>query len=114
RSKSNGLFRQVEAFRYAGFRLERDAGLSSAWINGVEIPAWRDAVLYRRAAVEQLASRFDLSAFQSQPRLRVPADRTEGVFEARIEDPASRVTLPVTAAAPGQDKGAVLPPAATP
>jgi len=108
RQKPNGLLRQVEAFRYAGFRLERDPGRSSAWINGVEIPAWNDAVLYRRAAIEQLASRFDLSPFQSQPRLRVVADRAEGVFEVRIEEPSSQKTLPVTAASPGQRKGEVV------
>jgi hypothetical protein len=104
RQRPNGVFRQVEAFRYAGFRLESEAGRSSASINGVVIPAWRDAILYRRAAVEQLASRFDLSPFQSQARLRVLADRVEGVFEVRIEDSSSQGTFPVTAASPSAEK----------
>jgi hypothetical protein len=108
RQKPNGVFRQVEAFRYAGFRLESDAARSSAWINGVEIPAWRDTVLYRRSAVEQLASRINLSPFRSQPHLRVLADRTEGVFEVQIEEPSSREALPVTAASPGARSGEVL------
>jgi hypothetical protein len=78
RSRPNGDFRQVEAFRYAGFRLEADPGRTSALINGVAIPAWRDTILYRRAAVEQLGTRFDLSPFQSQARLRVtPTARKE-------------------------------------
>ena len=104
RSRSNGVFRQVEAFRYAGFRLEADPGHSSAQINGVAIPAWRDTILYRRAAVEQLASRFDLSPFQSQARLRVLADPAQGDFEVRIEDPSSQRTFPVTAASASSEK----------
>ena len=104
RSRSNGVFRQVEAFRYAGFRLVADPGRSSDQINGVAIPAWRDTILYRRAAVEQLGSRFDLSPFQSQARLRVLADRAQGVFEVRIEDASSQGTFPVTAASPSAEK----------
>jgi hypothetical protein len=106
--KPAGLLRQVEAFRYAGFRLEAEPGHTSAWINGVEIPAWRDPILYPRVAVERLASRFDLSPFQSQPRLRLLADRTEGIFEMRIETPSSPQTLPITAVTSGAKKGEVL------
>jgi hypothetical protein len=115
RQRPNGVFRLVEAFRYAGFRLEPDPGGSSSRINGVEIPAWRDVVLYRRAAVEQLATRFDLSSFRSQPRLRVLADRAQGVFEVRIEDPSSQGTFPVTAASSsGEKKREVVLTAGTP
>jgi hypothetical protein len=108
REKPNGLLRQVEAFRYTGFRLEAEPGHTSAWINGVEIPAWSEPVLYPREAVERLASRFDLSPFQSQPRLRLLADRTEGIFEMRIESRSSQETFPVTAATSGPKKGEVL------
>lgn len=115
RSRPNGVFRQVEAFRYAGFHLEADPGRTSALINGVAIPAWRDTILYRRAAVEQLGSRFDLSPFQSQARLRVLADRAQGVFEVRIEDPSTQGTFPVTAASPsGEKEREVLLTAGTP
>ena len=98
RRTPNGLFRQVEAFRYAGFRLDADPARFSVSINGVEIPAWRDVVLYRKAAAEQLSSRFDLSPFRSQPRLRLVTDRAQGVFEARIEGASAPETFPVTAA----------------
>lgn len=106
--RPNGLFREVEAFRYKGFRLESDPEHSSAWIDGVEIPAWREAVLYRRAAVEELASRFDLSDFRSQPRLRILADRAQGVFEVRAEDGPLQETFPVTAATPRENKREVV------
>jgi hypothetical protein len=108
RLRPNGIFREVETFRYTGFRLEPDPARSSAWIDGVEIPAWRDAVLYRREAVENLASRFDLSPFRSQPRLRVLADRAQGVFEVRTEDGSSQETFPVTAATSGDNRREVL------
>jgi hypothetical protein len=102
RQRPNGLLREVESFRYAGFRLEIDPGRSSSWINGVEIPGWRDAVLYPRPLLDQLASRFDLSPFRTEPRLRLFADRAQGIFELRIEEESQQRKLPITAAVPGE------------
>jgi hypothetical protein len=104
RERPNGHLREVESFRYAGFRLEIDPGRSSSWINGVEIPGWRDAVLYPRALLDRLASRFDLSPFRTEPRLRFIADRAQGIFELRIEEKSQQRKLPITAALPGEGK----------
>ena len=104
RERPNGRLREVESFRYAGFRLEIDPGRSSSSLNGVEIPGWRDAVLYPRALLDQLASRYDLSSFRTEPRLRFIADRAQGIFELRIEEESQQRRLPITAALPGEGK----------
>jgi hypothetical protein len=95
-----GLLREVESFRYAGFRLETDLGRSRSWINGVEIPRWRDTVLYPRPLLDQLALRFDYSSFRTEPRLRLSTDRARGIFELRIEEGPRRRELPITASVP--------------
>jgi hypothetical protein len=104
RRRPNGLLREVEAFRWAGFHLELDLERSRWEINGVEIPAWRGVTLYSAAALGRLASRFDLSPFRTQPRLEFLADRAEGLFEIRINGTDGEERLPVAAARPGQDK----------
>ncbi len=114
RRRSNGVFREVESFRYAGFRLEIDPASSSTSINGVLIPGWRDAILYPRPLLERLLSRFDLSPFRSQPRLRLFADRADGIFELRLEESARRRSLPITAAVAGEGKLETLLTAGTP
>lgn len=108
RKRGNGVFREVEAYRYAGFRMEPDPGRSSSSINGIEIPGWRDVALYPRELPDRLAERYDLSPFRTEPRVRLFADRAEGVFELRVEDAPRPRSFPVTAAVPGQDKSETL------
>jgi hypothetical protein len=103
RQRGNGAFREVEAYRYAGFRMEPDPGRSSSSINGVEIPGWRDVVLYPRELIDRLAERYDLSPFRTEPRVRLFADRAQGVFELRVEDASRPRSFPITAAL--ADKG---------
>ncbi len=104
RRRPNGLLRQIEAFRWVGFRLELDPERSRSEINGIEIPAWHGVTLYPATALERLSSRFDLSPFRTQPRLEFLADRAEGLFELRIEGADGEERLPVTAAQPGEEK----------
>jgi hypothetical protein len=108
RERENGVFREVEAYRYAGFRMEPDPGRSSSSINGVEIPGWRDAVLYTRDLPDRLAGRYDLSLFRTEPRVRLFADRAQGIFELRVEDAARQRNFPITAALPGQGRRETL------
>jgi hypothetical protein len=108
RKRSNGVFREVEAYRYAGFRMELEPGRQSSSINGVEIPGWEDAVLYPRGLLDQLASRYDLSPFQTEPRARLVADRARGIFELRFEGAARPRSFPITAALPGKGKRETL------
>jgi hypothetical protein len=102
RQRGNGLFREVEGYRYAGFRMEPERGRSSSAINGVEIPGWRDVTLYPRALIESLTERFDLAGFHTEPHARLIADRAQGIFELRVEDPSQARSFPITAAVPGQ------------
>jgi hypothetical protein len=104
RKRDNGVLREVEAYRYAGFRMEPDTGRTSASINGVEIPGWRDVTLYPRELLDRLAERYDLSPFRTEPRAHFLADRAQGVFELRIEDGARQRSFPVTASLAGQGK----------
>jgi hypothetical protein len=108
RERGNGLFREVEAYRYAGFRMEPEPGRSFSSIHGVEIPGWRDAALDPRGLPDRLAERYDLSLFQTEPRARLFADRTRGIFELRVEDASQQRSFPITAALPGQGKGEAL------
>jgi hypothetical protein len=104
RRRPNGLQHEMEAFRWAGFRLELDPERSRSEISGVEIPAWGDLTLYSQEAVQRLASRFDLSAFQTQPRLEILADRAKGIFEIRIHVADGEERLPVTSSQPGKEE----------
>lgn len=108
RKRGNGVFREVEAYRYAGFRMEPDAGRFTSSINDIEIPGWRDVTLYPRQLPDRLAERYDLSPFRTEPRVRLFADRAEGVFELRFEDGSRKRSFPVTAARPGDSKSDVL------
>jgi hypothetical protein len=108
RKRGNGVFREVEAYRYAGFRMEPDTGRFSSSINGVEIPGWHDVVFYPRGLPDRLAGRYDLSPFRTEPRARLFADRAQGVFELRIEDASRQQSFPITSALPGQGKSEVL------
>jgi len=83
RRSAAGLHHQIDAFTFSGFSMDLDGSLSSAEIDGVAIPEWHDAVLYPRAALDELYSRSDLSALRSAPKLEVEADRSEGVFALR-------------------------------
>ncbi len=98
RETPDGLHHQMEVFRYTGFRLELDPHRSTAEIGAVSIPAWYDAVLYPKASLDGLNTRFDLSALKSSPRLRIVADRGQGVFALRFEGSSGERRLPVTAA----------------
>ena len=77
RKRGNGVFREVEAYRYAGFRMEPDTGRFASSINDIEIPGWRDVTLYPRELPDRLAERYDLSLFRTEPRARLFADRSE-------------------------------------
>ena len=108
RKRSNGVFREVEAYRYAGFRMEPDTTRFASSINDIEIPGWRDVTLYPRELPDRLAERYDLSSFRTDSRVRLFADRAEGVFELRVEDASRKRSFPVTAARPGDSKSDVL------
>ena len=82
RKRGNGVFREVEAYRYAGFRMEPDAGRFASSINDIEIPGWRDVTLYPRELPDRLAERYDLSPFRTEPRVRLFADRGGGLRAA--------------------------------
>ncbi|HEY6050333.1 MAG TPA: hypothetical protein VIZ58_03735, partial [Thermoanaerobaculia bacterium] len=108
RKRANGVFREVEAFRYAGFRMEPDTGRFASSINDIEIPGWRDVTLYPRELPDRLAERSDLALFRTEPRVRLFADRAEGIFELRVEDASRTRGFPVTTARPGDSKSDVL------
>ena len=108
RKRGNGIFREVEAYRYAGFRMEPDTGRFASSINDIEIPGWRDVTLYPRHLPDRLAERYDLSPFRTEPRVRLFADRAEGVFELRVDDASRTRGFPVTTARPGDSKSDVL------
>src|SRR5258706_5992564 len=113
RQRGNGVFREVEAYRYAGFRMQPDTARFASSINGVEIPGWRDVILYPRELPDRLAERYDLSPFRAAPRARLFADRAEGVFELRFEDASRQSSFPVNAARPGDTKSDALLPVRT-
>jgi hypothetical protein len=100
----------VEAYRYAGFRMEPDPAGSRSEIRGVAIPSWYPATLYRRSALDGLYSHYDLSELKKSPRLQILADRERGVFSIRISDASGRLerTLPVTASRPGAEPNEVI------
>lgn len=108
RETPDGVHHQLEVFQYTGFRLELDAVRSTAEIGGIPIPGWNDAVLYPKTSLEGLYARFDLSALKSAPRLRILADRAQGIFALRFEDAAGERRLPVTAASPEGKNEVVL------
>ena len=97
RRRPDGPFREIEFFRYKGFRLELDPERSSAEIHGVAIPVWSDCVLYRKDALDHLSDRFDLSLVRSEPRARILADRAKGLFLLILRDRRPERSLPVTA-----------------
>ena len=97
RARPRGTHREVEFYRYTGFRLELDAARSLSEIAGVAIPDWSEPVLYQKSALEHLNDKFDLSPLRSAPRLSIVADRAGGRFEVRLRDPAGEESFPVTA-----------------
>lgn len=109
RQTADGTHHQTEVFAFTGFRLELDPRLSSAEIGGVAIPLWSDAALYPKPALVGLYSRFDLSALKSAPRLRILADRAEGVFALRFEGSSGGDRrLAVRAATRGKEENEVI------
>ncbi len=102
RPRPNGIHHEIEFFRYTGFRLELDTQRSVAEIGGVAIPAWSDPVLYRKETLDHLSDRFDLSPFRSQPRLRIVADRAQGLFAVNVSEGRRERSLPITGFARGE------------
>jgi len=108
RTTPDGLYRQIEVFRYTGFRLDPDPKRSTVSIAGVAIPSWYDAVLYPKAALNGLYARFDLSRLKIAPRLRIQTDRSAGAFALHFTDAGGEERLPVAAATPGAEQTDVL------
>jgi len=90
-----GEHRRTEVYRFSGFELVLDASRSTAQIDGVWIPEWSSESLYPRPLLENLLSGFDLSPFKATTRLRILADRDDGVFAIEIARPSSVERLPV-------------------
>ena len=97
RETPGGRHHEKEVFAFTGFALELDPSRGAAEIAGVEIPAWNDAILYTKPALDTLVSRFDLSPFRAAPRLRIQADRSSGLFAFHLSDRQGTLDLPVTA-----------------
>ncbi len=95
RSVAQGELLRTEVYQFSGFELTLDASRSTAKIDGVWIPEWSSETLYPRSLMETLNSGFDLSAFKTTPRLRVLADRDEGVFAIEVLRPSGAERLPI-------------------
>ncbi|MGH9317150.1 MAG: hypothetical protein ACRD1P_08590 [Thermoanaerobaculia bacterium] len=108
RQSPDGLYRQIEVFRYTGFRLDLDPGRSTVSIAGVVIPSWYDVVLYPKAALDGLYARFDLSRLKTAPRLRIQTDRSAGAFALQLTDAQGQERFPVGSATPGAEGTDVL------
>jgi hypothetical protein len=104
RETPNGALRQVESFRYVGFKLEHDPERSVAEIRGLTIPSWFDATLYPKSALENLYTRFDLAPLKEAPRLVWRTDPSAGVFDLEVELGGKRETMPVVGLSKGADR----------
>jgi hypothetical protein len=101
RKTPHGTHQEREVYAFSGFALDFDSARSSGEIGGVSIPVWNDAILYTPSALDILSSRFDLERFRAAPRLRIRADRAQGLFALEFTDHAGRLETAVTATAPG-------------
>jgi hypothetical protein len=95
RSVAQGEHLRTEVYQFSGFELTLDASRSTAQIDGVWIPEWSSETLYPRPLLESLNSGFDLSAFKTNPRVRVLADRDEGILAIEVQRPAGVERLPI-------------------
>ena len=95
RSVAQGEHLRTEVYQFSGFELTFDAARSTAKIDGVWIPDWSSETLYPRPLLETLNSGFDLSAFKTNPRLRILADRDEGVLAIEVLRPSGVERLPI-------------------
>jgi hypothetical protein len=95
RSVAQGEHLRTEVYQFSGFELTLDASRSTAKIDGVWIPEWSSETLYPRPLIESLNSGFDLSAFKTNPRLRILADRDEGVLAIEVRRPSGVERLPI-------------------
>jgi hypothetical protein len=94
-SVAQGEHRRTEVYQFSGFELTLDASRSTAQIDGVWIPEWSSETLYPRQLMESLSSGFDLSAFKTNPRLRILADRDEGILAIEVLRPSGVERLPI-------------------
>lgn len=95
RSVAQGEHLRTEVYQFSGFELTFDASRSTAQIDGVWIPEWSSETLYPRSLMESLNSGFNLSAFKTTPRLRILADRDEGVLAVEVLRPSGAERLPI-------------------
>jgi hypothetical protein len=107
RQTPRGRHREREVYAFSGFSLDFDPVRSSGEIAGVAIPTWNDAILYTPTALENLSSRFDFTQFRAAPRLRIRADRAQGLFALEFTDHSGRFEAAVTATAPGIDSNEI-------
>lgn len=107
RETPRGKHREREVYAFSGFSLDFDPARSSGEIGGVPIPVWNDAILYTPTALDILSTRFDLTRFRTAPRLRIRADRAQGLFALEFTDHAGRLEAAVTATAPGIDSNEI-------
>ncbi len=96
RDATQGVLVETRVFVFAGFALDPDPGRSVARINGIEIPEWPDAMLYRKSDLEALNRRFGLEVLRQSPRVRFETSRQAGVFAVRLTGAAGDALLPVT------------------
>lgn len=108
RETEGGTHRQVESFRYAGFRLEIDPARSRSEIRGIAIPRWYPARLYRKSVLDGLYGRFDLSPLRKSPRLKILTEPAAGVFAIQIDRPYGDWMLPVTGLKTGDAKNEIV------
>jgi hypothetical protein len=104
RETPGGTLKQVESFRYAGFKLERDPERSVSEIRGLAIPSWFGATLYPKSTLESLYTRYDLSSLRAAPRLVWRTDPDAGVFDLEVERDGKRETMPVVSLSKGADR----------
>jgi hypothetical protein len=109
RETPRGKHRERQVYAFSGFSIDFDSARSSAEIAGVTIPSWNDGILYTPSALDSLSARFNLARLRELPRLRIRADRGQGLFAFELTDHAGRLEAPVTATAPGLDSNEVDP-----
>ena len=92
-----GTLRSKEIFTFSGTSLRAAPNRSVREVDGIPIPAWYEARLYTRTALDRLYSRFGLAALKAEPELRLVTDRGRGVFAVHVRTPSGEIIAPVEA-----------------
>jgi len=107
RPAAEGPLHQREVFAFTGFALDLDEARSSAELGSLAIPAWNEAVLNTKSALEVLMSRYDFTKYRSAPRLTIETDRERGVFALHFKDKEDELAAPIVASGPGPEPGEI-------